>query len=55
MVLNENIKAFVTNISSLDRKMSINLATKGWTSLFLVAKVTILVEYLGFVDMFQKN
>ena len=55
MVLDENIGAFVVRISFLELKMSIYLVKKAQLALQLTEKVTLLVEYSNFADIFSEN
>ena len=54
-VLDENIKAFVVYVSSLESRMTIHLARKAQLALLLVKKVTVLAEYSNFADMFSEQ
>ena len=52
VVLNENIKALVIYVRSLEAKITIHLARKAQRNLLLDKKVTVLAEYLDFTDVF---
>ena len=55
MALDENIKAFVVHVASLTLKMTIHLAKEAQLALLLAKKVTVLAEYVDFVDVFLKE
>ena len=54
-VLNENIKAFVVYVSSLELKMIIHQARKAQLALLLAKKVTVLAKYSDFANMFLEK
>ena len=53
--LNENIEAFVVHISFLELRMTIYPARKAQLALLLAKKVTVLVEYSDFADVFLEE
>ena len=50
--LDENIEAFLMHVSFLRSKMTIHPVRKAWLALLLAKKVTVLVEYLDFANVF---
>ena len=53
--LNENDKAFVIHIASFTSKMLIHQAQEAQIALLIAKKVTVLVEYSDFADVFSKE
>lgn len=55
-VLNEDVKAFLIHVSSLNLgSMTIYPARKPWMTLLFIKKVTILTEYANFIDILSKK
>ena len=52
--LAENVEAFVVHAASFISKMTIHLAWEAQIALLLAKKVTVLAEYIDFVDIFSK-
>ena len=53
--LDENIEAFVVNVSSLGLKMTIHLAREAQLAFLLAEKVTVPTKYLDFTDVFLEK
>ena len=53
--LDENFEAFVVHVSSLRLRISIHLEEKAQLILLLTEKVTVLVEYSDFADVFLEK
>ena len=53
--MNENIEALVIYVSSLGLKMILYLARKAHMALLLAEKVTVLVKYSDFADIFLEK
>ena len=54
-MLDENIKAFVVDISYLGLKITIHSARKAQLALLLAQRVTVPAEYLDFADVFLEE
>ena len=50
--MDENIKAFVVHVSSLESKITIHLSKKARMALLLSIKVIVLDKYSDFADVF---
>ena len=55
VALDENIKAFIVYVRSLEPKINIYLARKAQMALLLAEKVTVLAKYSDFADVFLKE
>ena len=53
--MDKNIKAFVVHVSSLGSKMTIHPAKEAQLALLLAKKVTILVKYSDFANVFSEE
>ena len=55
MALDENVKAFVVHVSSLESKMTIHPAREAQLALLLAGKVTVPTKYSDFADVFLEK
>ena len=55
VALDENVEAFMVHVNSLGSRMSIHPARKAQLASLQTEKVTVLVEYLDFADVFLEK
>ena len=54
-VLNENVETFVIYVALLISKMTIYLVWKAQIALLVVKKITVLVKYFNYTNVFSKK